>query len=125
MALLVVDDEPLNRKLFSRMLGSQFEVLTAESGMAALDLMASEADKVQLIVCDQTMPGMKGTELAAIVNRQWPQVRFCLLTGSHQTQEMDRGLSVGEIDRVLLKPCPKKVLAQEIESLLGSRAGSD
>ena len=56
--ILVVDDEEYVRKMFKRMLESEgWEVLTAESGEAALDVF--EKEEVDIILLDVNMPGMK------------------------------------------------------------------
>ena len=59
--LLIVDDEPGIRSALVRMLRRDgYRILTAESGEAGLQLLATTA--VQVIISDQRMPGMVGTE---------------------------------------------------------------
>ena len=69
--ILIVDDEPANLRTIERLLRADFEVLTAGSGAAALE-MISRYD-IALIVSDQRMPGMTGVEFlkrAAVVRPQ-------------------------------------------------------
>lgn len=59
--ILVVDDDAMNRKLAEVMLNKEdYEVLTADSGPAALEILAGE--QVDLVLLDIRMPGMDGIE---------------------------------------------------------------
>lgn len=59
--IMVVDDEPANLRLLKRLFRRDYQVITAASGDEALELL-SEHD-VSVIVRDQRMPGMTGSEL--------------------------------------------------------------
>ncbi|MER3478188.1 MAG: hypothetical protein C4287_19145, partial [Leptolyngbya sp. ERB_1_2] len=59
--LLVVDDEPDNLDLLYRTFYREFRVLRAENGPTALDILDKEGD-VAVIISDQRMPMMSGTE---------------------------------------------------------------
>ena len=59
--MLVVDDEPDNLDLLYRTFRRDFMVLKAESGMHALQVLEAEGE-VAVIISDQRMPEMKGTE---------------------------------------------------------------
>ena len=60
---MVVDDEPDILKLFRFNYGDEFEIMTAESGANALELL--DRNDAAVIVADQRMPSMSGTELLA------------------------------------------------------------
>ena len=59
--MLVVDDEPDNLDLLYRTFRREFQVYKAESGIQALEVLEKEGE-VAVIVSDQRMPEMKGTE---------------------------------------------------------------
>jgi CheY-like chemotaxis protein len=59
--VLLVEDHPLNRKLFRDILQLQFEVLEAESAEKALELLAKTTP--DLILMDMQLPGMDGLSL--------------------------------------------------------------
>ena len=60
--ILVVDDEPNSLFVTSQILKDQsYQVITAESGNAALDILKDE--KVNLVVTDERMPGLRGMDL--------------------------------------------------------------
>jgi CheY-like chemotaxis protein len=63
--LLVVDDEAPIVKLMAVVLRPEHSVITAESGIEALTIYESYADRIDLIVTDVMMPGMSGLELVA------------------------------------------------------------
>lgn len=64
--ILLVDDDPSIRTMFSMVLKSQgFEVLTADNGQTALELLQSRADLPALILLDLMMPIMSGAEFRA------------------------------------------------------------
>ena len=80
--VLVVDDEDAVCRLVSRMLAEAgFHVLEAHSGADALALLSTLDGRVQLVLSDIAMPGMTGTELAAIMAGQYPQTPLILMSG--------------------------------------------
>jgi CheY-like chemotaxis protein len=81
--LLVVDDEAPVLQLVSRILATDnYDVLSAESGEAALRLIhESGLTALDLLVTDLMMPGMNGRELANLVRQTNPHVRVLYVTG--------------------------------------------
>jgi CheY-like chemotaxis protein len=78
--LLVVDDEPRILSALQRTLRREgYEILTADSGAAALRTL--RAQRVDLLLTDHKMPGMTGLELIREVAAQWPGIARFLLTG--------------------------------------------
>ena len=65
--ILVVDDEENNLQFMKRTLRSDYFVLTANSAHQALEIMNQNGDEISLIVSDQRMPDMTGTEFLKIV----------------------------------------------------------
>jgi CheY-like chemotaxis protein len=81
--ILCVDDEPNSlvlRKLVLQKAG--YEVVTASSAILALDVLASR--KVDLVLSDQLMPGLTGTELARQVKTRWPSLPVILISGVNE-----------------------------------------
>jgi CheY-like chemotaxis protein len=78
--LLVVDDEPRILSALQRSLRREgYEILTADSGAAALRTL--RAQRVDVLLTDHKMPGMTGLELIREVAAQWPGIARFLLTG--------------------------------------------
>jgi len=112
IVILCVDDEenPLVlRKCVLEKAG--YEVLTARSGKEALELAATR--KLDLILTDQLMPGMSGTELAKRIRTQYPGVAIVLLSGVN-----DIPAGVGVADAFLSKVEGPDALCKEIAAVL-------
>ena len=101
--LLFVDDEPAIlsalRRLFRPM---GYRILLAESGDAALEILAREP--VELVLSDMRMPGMNGAQLQQIVRERWPDVARLLLTGYADISSTIAAINQGEIQRYIAKP---------------------
>lgn len=78
-AVLVVDDEQRSVEAIRRTLEDDFEVFTATSGAEALSIL--ENQWIQLILCDQRMPGMSGVDVLSEARRRWPEVMRVVITG--------------------------------------------
>jgi CheY-like chemotaxis protein len=81
--ILCVDDEPNSlvlRKLVLQKAG--YEVVTANSAVAALDVLASS--HIDLVLSDQLMPGLTGTELARQIKDKWPSLPVILISGVNE-----------------------------------------
>ncbi|OEU67570.1 MAG: hypothetical protein BA867_03885 [Desulfobacterales bacterium S5133MH16] len=80
--VLIVDDDPAILGLLSKSLSidnERYEVLTAESGNAALEIISRE--DIFLVVSDVKMPGITGLHLLAKIRANYPQVKVILMTG--------------------------------------------
>jgi two-component system, cell cycle response regulator CpdR len=74
--VLVVDDEPLILDLTSWMLEDLgCEVVTAECGIAALEILANDG-RIEVLVTDVQMPGMNGYELVVKAQRDRPALQI-------------------------------------------------
>jgi two-component system, NtrC family, response regulator HupR/HoxA len=120
--LLIVDDEMLNRELLRRVLHRSYEIEEAEDATQALAVLEQCGDDVQLILCDQLMPGRSGTELAAEVRQRWPHINFLLLTGYDDDINVAEAVENGTIAQVVPKPWRGADLKKRIAHLLGVEA---
>lgn len=101
--LLLVDDEANVLSALRRLLRpGGYEVLTADSGEAALALL--ESRQVDLIVSDMRMPGMNGAELLAEARKRWPATMRILLTGYADIESAVSAINSGGIFRYVSKP---------------------
>jgi len=89
--VLLVDDEPLIRKLISRYLvAAGYVVRTAVDGLDALAKL--RAGLPDLIISDLNMPRMSGPELLEVVHKRFPQIPFMVISGD-ALDEMPGGVA--------------------------------
>jgi two-component system, probable response regulator PhcQ len=101
--ILLVDDEASVLKALRRaLLDEDMEVMLAESAAAAFKLLDSHTFKV--VVSDERMPVMCGSEFLSIVSVQHPEVVRIILTGQASFEAAMAAVNQGEIYRFLLKP---------------------
>ena len=87
--VLLVEDEPMVREIGQAVLRSRgFQVLGASDGVEAVALFRRHADKVRLVICDLTMPGMNGWETLAALRRLAPAIPVILASGYDEAEVM-------------------------------------
>lgn len=101
--VLIVDDEPANLRLLNRVLGPDYEILAAESGLAAEKLLQENTD-ISLIISDQRMPGMSGVELLQRSLVLAPRAIRILLTGYTDIAALIEAVNTGNIYKYVQKP---------------------
>ncbi|MGF1521342.1 MAG: response regulator [Leptolyngbyaceae cyanobacterium] len=102
-SMLVVDDEPDNLDLLYRTFRRDFNVLRAESGKQALDVLA-EHGEVAVIISDQRMPEMKGTEFLSKTVPEFPDTVRIILTGFTDVEDLVDAINAGQVYRYITKP---------------------
>jgi thioredoxin reductase (NADPH) len=126
-AIVVVDDEPAVLAAVSRDLrrgfGERFRVLRAGSGPEALELLRelrTRGDQVAMLIADQRMPGMAGTEYLVQARQLVPDAKRVLLTAYADTEAAIAAINEVALDYYLLKPWdpPEEQLFPVVEDLL-------
>ena len=102
--ILIVDDEVNNLQLLKRTLRRKFNILTAEDGKQALEVVESEGNNISLIISDQRMPKMTGTEFLAHVAEKHPNIIKMLLTGYSDIEAMIDGVNKCQLFQYIAKP---------------------
>ncbi|MBA3920580.1 MAG: response regulator [Nostocaceae cyanobacterium] len=103
LKMLVVDDEPDNLDLLYRTFRRDFNVLKADSGIQALDVLATEGE-VAVIISDQRMPEMKGTEFLSKTVPQFPDTVRIILTGFTDIEDLVEAINSGQVYKYITKP---------------------
>jgi signal transduction histidine kinase/CheY-like chemotaxis protein len=112
--ILLVDDDPEVRAVAAAMLREAgHRVIEAGSGGAALEHLATDAPRIDLLIADVAMPGMNGFELARAARQQRPGLPILFVTGF-----ADIGRSEGRREVVLQKPFRAEELAAKIAEVL-------
>ena len=111
--VLLVDDEEIFREATARQLRVRgFTVLTADSGEAALELVKNDPPEVVLL--DQEMPGMHGSETFVGIKEINPLVEVIMLTGNTSVENALELMKLGTFD-YLMKPVNIDELLYKIE----------
>jgi thioredoxin reductase (NADPH) len=126
-AIVAVDDEPAVLAAVARDLrrgfGERYRVLRATSGAEALDLLRqlrTRGDQVALLIADQRMPGMAGTDYLVEARKLVPDAKRVLLTAYADTEAAIAAINDVALDYYLLKPWdpPQEQLFPVVEDLL-------
>lgn len=103
LRLMVVDDEADNLDLLYRTFRRQFEVYKAESAFAALQLLEAKGE-MGIIISDQRMPGMNGTEFLSRAAERFPDTIRILLTGYTDVEDLVEAINAGKVFKYITKP---------------------
>lgn len=112
LVLVVDDNSELRRTLCRELSRFGYDVIEAQDGDEALELVASVSE-LRAVVTDIVMPGMSGFRLAREAGRLRPQLKIVLMTGFDGAEESERE---GTALPILRKPFDATKLARAIES---------
>lgn len=115
--LLVVDDEPDNLDLLYRTFYREFKVLRAENGPTALDILEKEGD-VAVIISDQRMPMMSGTEFLSLTATKYPDIIRIILTGYTDVEDLVEAINSGKVFKYVTKPWSDMELRDVVKSAI-------
>jgi len=101
-ALLVVDDEPRSVEVIARVLDEEFDVFTALDADEARRIL--EAEWIQVIFCDQRMPGTSGVALLTEVRERWPDILRIIVTGYSEPEDIIGAINAAGIYQFIPKP---------------------
>ena len=114
--VLLVDDEENNLQLLKRTFRGKYNLLTAHNGLEALEVVKQYGNKIALIVSDQKMPVMEGTEFLKKVRETNPQIVKILLTGHVGTDILVSAINDCDLFQYILKPFEPKELEIAVEN---------
>ena len=103
-SVLFVDDEDKTRKYFSRLFGEKFDILLAEDGVQALDLFREKMDNIAVVITDQRMPNMTGSQLLEKVAELKPSCVRILSTAYSDIEAAVEAVNKGGIYQYITKP---------------------
>lgn len=116
-SVLFVDDDPnVTAAVIRSQRKEPYKAISARSADEALEILARE--NIDVVVSDEQMPGMLGSELLSIVAQKHPQTVCIILTGHANIESAIRAINEGHIYRFLTKPCHEADLAQTIHQAL-------
>ena len=113
--ILLVDDEPHILAGYKRHLRKEYNVLLAEGGNQALQLIAADIP-FAVVVSDMKMPDVNGITVLTEVARHHPDTVRVMLTGDADQRTAVDAVNEGNIFRFLSKPCPPDSMARTLEA---------
>ena len=111
-SVLCVDDEPNILRSLHWMLHKEFNVMTAPDGATALEMLRKH--DFDVIVSDQRMPGMIGSEFLRQACQVAPRAMRILLTGYSDMQALLKSINDGEVFRFVSKPWKNEELSRTV-----------
>lgn len=113
--ILVVDDEEENLNLLKRTLRKNYNVITALGAKEALKIINENGNEISIIISDQKMPEMTGTEFLSQIVEKYPNIIKMLLTGYTDVDAMVDGINKCNLFQYLSKPFDLEELKIAVE----------
>jgi len=118
--ILIVDDEPTITAVLRDALSREpYVILSACCAEEALPIL--DRKEVDVVISDEKMPGMSGTEFLAVVRKKYPDSIRIILTGHASLESAVRAINEGEIYRFFTKPCNVLDVALTVRKALQGR----
>lgn len=117
VVLLVDDERPVLSALERLLRGEPYEIVSTSSALEALESVGNR--RIDVVLTDQRMPLMNGTELVRAVRERSPGTRCAILTAFPETSQLVDGMNL-RLDRFLTKPWDGDELLDAIRDLVGS-----
>lgn len=118
--ILLVDDEALALKYFSKALGRRFPIYSASSAAEALQVLDAHASSIGAVVTDQRMPEATGVELLTIVRNKYPDTARILTTAYSDFDVLVSAINVGAVHSFVAKPWNIDELERTLLEALGA-----
>jgi PAS domain S-box-containing protein len=118
--LVVEDDDDVRAYLTDVLRGLDYGVVAASNGTIALDILARDNLRIDLMLTDVVMPGMTGRELARKMETLRPELRVVYMTGYSRNAVTHHGRLDPNLE-VLHKPITQSDLAMRIREVLDRR----
>ena len=119
--VLIADDEESMRLLVARAIAMDgHEIVTAEDGAEALEILTRESGAFDLLLTDIKMPVMDGIALALAVARDFPRLTVLMMTGFADQRERASGLDA-IVHNVITKPFAVADIRTAVADALASR----
>lgn len=120
-AVLVVDDEaPLVRVTEEMLAELGYNPIGVDSSLEALQVFRADPRRFDVVVTDEMMPELTGTQLAQEIGALRPGIPVIVMSG-HGGEDLAQRAAVAGVREILRKPLQKSVLADAVARVLGAR----
>ncbi|MGX5845122.1 nickel-dependent hydrogenase large subunit [Mesorhizobium sp. ArgA1] len=107
--ILVVDDEVRSLESIKRILSDEFDLLTAPDTDVAMAHF--ENGEIEVVLCDQRMPGLSGIEFLKKVRERWPETVRMIISGYTDAHDIIDGVNDAGIYQYITKPWQPQALS--------------
>ncbi|MDD3145861.1 MAG: response regulator [Candidatus Riflebacteria bacterium] len=116
--ILLTDDEEIIRITAQMMLESLgYEVLLAENGAKAVEIIKQQKERIDLVILDMIMPVMNGKEAFRLIRELYPDCRVVISSGFHKSEDLEEMKKTG-LAGYIRKPFRKYELSQVVSEAL-------
>lgn len=117
--ILVVDDAEVNRGILFEIFKNDYEVLEAENGQEALDILNNTSREICIILLDLVMPVLNGFEFLQAINDSGliKKIPVILITGDYTIESEKNGFNLGVSD-VVIKPFNPDIVKKRVENII-------
>ena len=117
--ILIVDDVELNRAILCELFAGDYEILEADNGKTAVDLMEQYHEEIAIVLMDIVMPIMDGLEALEIMNGKGltEKTPIFLITAESSNDAISKGFRLGVVD-VVLKPFNPDNICQRVNNII-------
>lgn len=117
--ILVVDDDSMNLMRTKMILGQEYQVVLAESGLEALNKLQEEEEQIDMVLLDIDMPEMNGIETFERMKGFAPEIPVIFLTASGLEEDVVSAIKLGAVNYLKKPYRPQELLkriSQEFEA---------
>ena len=116
--ILVVDDEDINRELLGMVLETEYQVLFAENGSRALELINRHRDTLSLVILDLLLPDINGLEILKTIKADGSTQKIPVIVMTSEQDAEVESLQLGAIDFIPKPyPRPEVILARVLRTI--------
>lgn len=117
ITILYVDDEEINLLLFERSFSKKYNVLSAESGEAGLEILEKN-ENIDVVISDMRMFEMNGIEFITLAKQKYPEKIYFILTGFVFGEEIESALRNKLITNSFSKPFNQEQIESAIHEAI-------
>ena len=118
--ILIVDDDDVIRETLFELLSGNYQCETAATAEEALAKL--EAETVEVVLTDISMPGLSGQDLLVRVRERYPKTPVIMISGLSDQDHAQRLIELGAFD-YLLKPFRLEVVEASVKRALDHKRG--
>lgn len=117
--ILIVDDSSINRILLSEMLQDKYEILEAENGKEAVELIDEYQRELSLVLLDIIMPEMDGFEVLSIMKKNdWIEnVPVIIISAETASSYVDKAYDLGAVEYIN-RPFDEKTIRRRVKNIV-------